>query len=216
MNKTSKILFAVVCLFAFATVGFANATPRTLKECNMLYSTSEDPDKWLPVPGNQVSGFKLTLDESVEWYYLDIKFIKADLPDGVLPVPSSSVYMFWLEPPTDNPAFWAYWAAKGVSDDTPVAFPPWDMADWQYVMWLIIHGDTWGTTIVRAPIFGLYGDGEGNYDLYDGLLRWTGNPGQTLRVNGDYPKGTYEFKCYGEPYVADTVLTGLSFTIEFR
>lgn len=205
MNKTSKILFAVVCLFAFATVGFANATPRTLKEGNMLYSTSENPDKWLPVPGNQVSGFKLTLDESVEWYYLDIKFLKPDLPTGVLPL---GVYMFWLEPPTENTAFWAYWNAKGVNAAA--------VSGWQRVMWLIIHGDMVGGMFVRLPMLGLYSDGSGNYDLYDGLLRFTGHPGQTLRVNGDYPKGTYEFYCYGEPYVPDTVLTGLSFTIEFR
>jgi len=205
LNKKIQVLMMVVCLFAIASTGFVNATPKVLKQVNMLYSTSENPDKWLPVPGNQVSDFKLTLDASVEWYYLDIKFIKPTfLEEGY--------YMFWLTPPTDQ-AFWDYWAAKGVTASA-------GSGTWQYWMWRIIRPTaTWNT---RFPIFALYSDGEGNYKLCDGLQRWAfGEYQATLRVNGDYPKGIYAFTCHqafapGTPTPIDNPLDGVVMNIEFR
>jgi hypothetical protein len=178
MKKTAIVVMMVICLFAIVPLGLVNATPKVLKQVNMLYSTSENPDKWLPVPGNQVSDFKLTLDASVEWYYLDIKFIKPTfLEEGY--------YMFWLTPPTD-PEFWAYWDAKGVN---AAAIPSPDPSiHWKFIMWRIITG--------VVPMFSLYSDGAGNYKLCDGLQRFAFGMSQaTLRVNGDYPKGTYTFTC---------------------
>jgi len=220
MNKTIRVSITVAIILAIATIGFANATPRTLKQVNMLYSTSENPDKWLPVPGNQVSDFKLTLDESVEWYYLDIKFIKPTLPAGV--------YMFWLEPPTD-PDFWTYWDAKGVNSAAPHYLdppPPPVVINWKWVMWHIIYrmGTAPDGTPLQSPMFGLRSDGNGNYMLVDALVWFLS--GLTLpthlRLNGDYPKGTYTFTCYvasepNPPYdPMDNVLDGVAMTITFR
>ena len=82
MNKTSKVVIAVICLLAISTVGFVNATPRLLKQANMVYWTSLNP-KELPVPGNQVSDFKLKLDGSpTTWYYLGVKFVKPTYPEA--------------------------------------------------------------------------------------------------------------------------------------
>ena len=198
MNKTSKVLVTAICLLAISTVGFANATPRTLKECNLLYSTSVDPvtvptTPWMPVPGNQVSDFKLKLDGSpTTWYYLDIKFIKPTLIAGLT--------TFKLTPPTD-PAFWTYWAAKGVTASAPPG-------TWQYVMWNIING--------KYAMFGLKSDGNGNYMLVDALQHIIsgGLVDNPLRLNGDYPKGTYTFT-----YFAGTLGMGLNdvvMTIMFR
>ena len=164
------------------------------------------------MPGNQVSDFKLTLNGNPDpdfWYYLNIKFIKPTLPAGF--------YMFWLTPPpaTDT-AFWQYWIYKGV---TSAASP----GTWQYYMWRIIR-----PTGLTLPMFALYSDGEGNYKLCDGLLRfYAGQHQATLRVNGDYPKGIYTFKCNaavgpvetGTPPAyppIDNILAGVEINIEFR
>jgi len=204
MKKIMTVALTIALALAIATVGFVNATPRLLKEANMVYWTSDDT-KALPVPGNQVSGFKLTLDESVEWYYLDVKFVKPTYPEGN--------YMFRLTPPEDA-AFWDYWASKGVYEGCS--------GTWQPVMWLIIHGGpAYGYPFVQLPMFSLHSDGNGNYELYDGLLRFTGTPGQTLRINGDYPKGIYTFTCVGAagpnpPYpTIDNPLDGVVMTITF-
>jgi hypothetical protein len=188
LNKIVKMSITIALIFAIASIGFASAAPRTLKQVNMLYSTSDNSDKWLPVAGNQVSDFKLKLDPSVEWYYLDIKFIKPDLIAGLT--------TFKLTPPTDS-AFWSYWGARGV---TAAAVS----GTWQYVMWRIING--------QYAMFGLTSDGNGHYMLVDALQKLTtpGFPDYPLRLNGDYPKGIYTFTYFaGTPNMGleDVVMT---------
>jgi hypothetical protein len=222
LNKTVRVSFAVILILAIASIGFANATPRLLKECNMVYWTSDNPTL-KGVPGNQVSGFKLTLNGNTDpnfWYYLNIKFLK---PSSGEPLPAG-VYMFYLTPPsTADEAFWFYWQAKGVTLANFMAHisdpvPTWP---WQSFMWLIIHGFGAHT----LPMFGLYSDGAGNYELRDGLVHFAS--GSTvvspLRLNGDYPKGTYTFTCLDAtetqiPYnhLAENVLDAVSMTITFR
>jgi len=201
VNKTSKVLITVICLLVISTLGFVNATPRTLKQVNLLYSTStnsatEPTTPWMPVPGNQVSDFKLTLDGSaVTWYYLNIKFIKPTLPEGI--------YGFWLTPPPETDlAFWDYWIDRGVTNSA-------NHATWQWIMFTILKG-------VR-PMFSLHSFGDGSYMLVDGL-QWFAS-GMTLekplRLNGDYPKGTYTFTCRAST-VADSELLGTVMNIVFR
>jgi hypothetical protein len=197
MNKTVRVAFTVALILAIASIGFANATPKTLKEANLLYSTSENPDKWLPVAGNQVSDFKLKLDGNPDtWYYLDIKFIKPEIAD------SEILFGFFLVPPTD-PAFWTYWTSKGVTASAPMG--PGPLPNWQWVMWRIING--------RFPMFGLHCDGAGNYDLYDALMEYAFDIVSPLRLNGDYPKGAYSFTC---KLPAGSVLDGTVMTIDIR
>jgi hypothetical protein len=193
------------------TIGFANATPKPLKQANIVYWTSLD-EKQLPVPGNQVSDFKLTLDESVEWYYLDIKFVKPTLPAGA--------YQFYLTPPEAwDEAFWTYWADRGVT--SAAAYP-----SWQWWMWRIISGTPAGT-LGPIPMFALYSYGDGTYYLNDALTFFStllpGPPVSAhLRLNGDYPKGTYTFTCHqvlaiqDHPAPDSNYLDGVSISITFR
>ena len=223
MNKIVRFSITVACILAIATIGFVNAEPKLLKQCNMVYWTSADPTPY-GVSGNQVSDFKLTLNGNSDpnfWYYLNIKFIKPDLPSGV--------YMFYLAPPpaTDT-AFWNYWAAKDVTlahflahvSDNPLTWP------WQSWMWLIIHGTTLpGGGFYQVPMFGLRSDGAGNYELRDGLTQYASHATahSPLRLNGDYPLGTYAFTCKGAteltppyPDLAVNVLDDVVMTIQFR
>jgi hypothetical protein len=190
LNKIVKMSITFVLIFAIASIGFASATPRTLKELNLLYSTSVNPvtvpdSAWLPVAGNQVSGFKLKLDGSATtWYYLNIKYIKPTLPTGL--------DTFHLTPPTD-PAFWTYWENKGVTSSAP-------SGTWQFWMWRIISG--------QSAMFGLTSDGNGNYMLVDGFQKITTGADNPLRLNGDYPTGTYTFtNFYDSLGLADLVIT---------
>jgi hypothetical protein len=205
LKKATRVLVTFVLILAIASIGFANAAPRTLKQVNMLYSTSDNPEKWLPVAGNQVSNFKLKLDSSVDWYYLDIKFIKPTLEAGY--------YMFWLtSPPASDTAFWNYWDAKGVN--SAATYP-----SWQWVMWHIIKDTV--PAAYHIPMFALYSDGEGNYKLCDGLQKFAFGASQaTLRVNGDYPAGTYVFTCNAavDPTLVPmfNILDGKVMNIEFR
>ena len=223
MNKAVRVAIVVAFIFAILTIGFANATPRLMKECNLVYWTSDEPELY-GVAGNQVSGFKLTLNGNPDpdfWYYLNIKFIKPDLPPGV--------YMFYLTPPPDtDTAFWNYWVAKDVTlahflahvSDNPLTWP------WQSWMWLIIHGTALpGGAFYQVPMFGLRSDGAGNYELRDGLTQYYSHATaiSPLRLNGDYPLGTYTFTCKGAkeltppyPDLAVNVLVDVVMTMELR
>jgi len=213
LNKTIKVSIVVALIFAIGSIGFANATPRVMKECNMVYWTSDD-STLNGVAGNQVSGFKLKLDGNPNtWYYLDMKFIKPALPAGV--------YQFWIEPPT-NPDFWTYWDAKGVHT-APTDY------QWQTIMYHIIYrmGYYPSGIPMQSPMFSLRTDGDGNYMLVDGLLWYiSGFTARShLQLNGDYPLGTYTFKCYGAteyvltgigPSLMPNVLDDFTITITFR
>ena len=73
--------------------------------------------------------------------------------------------------------FWDYWDIKGVNisavDGT-----------WQYAMWQIING--------VEPMFYLVSDGT-DYSLIDGFEYLSGMVENPLKINGDYPTGTYTF-----------------------
>lgn len=199
MKRILTVTFTFALIFAITSIGFANATPRLLKECNMVYWTSDDTTLY-GVPGNQVSGFKLELNGNADpnfWYYLNIKFIKPDLPAGV--------YMFWItSPPSTDTAFWSYWTAIGVT--VSATYP-----SWQWFMWRIIHGGyVPGYGVTQFPMFGLVSDGAGNYELRDGLVHFASGFTQEspLRLNGDYPHGTYTFTCQGATEISKNAQGG--------
>ncbi len=142
-------------------------------------SLEQSPDKtaWTAVAGDLAGGYTMELDPAQAWYYLDVASLTANrtLADGY--------YGFTLGQ-TGLPAGWlAYWAAKGVVKGAP---------GWQGVMWQIING--------TAPIFYLKVS-SGSFMLVDGLGHALGQPDDFLRVNGDYPLGTYSYS----GSVADTV-----------
>jgi len=198
LNKTVKVAFVVAFIFALGSIGFANATPKPLKECNMVYWTSET-DKAQPVPGNQVSGFKLTLDPSVEWYFLGFKFLKPLPPIGD-PDKPGDIYPFHLIAPTpaENPGFWTYWNTK-LSDPANAAWAP--------IMSKILAG--------KLPMFVLLVKKDGTYMLVDGLQLMIYSLFYPLRVNGDYPLGTYVFEGSVSLGGMDD-LEGVTMTITFR
>ncbi|HLN46531.1 MAG TPA: hypothetical protein VK209_12570 [Candidatus Sulfotelmatobacter sp.] len=75
------------------------------------------------------------------------------------------------------------------------------------------------------PMFGLLSDGAGNYELRDGLTQYYSHATahSPLRLNGDYPLGTYTFTCKGAveltppgPDLAVNVLDDVVMAIELR
>jgi len=188
-------------------------------ESKLAYWTSADPTL-KDVTGNHHGGYTLALNGNTDpnfWYYLGIKDLKLSsgnpLPQGV--------YVFYLTPPpTTDTAFWNYWAAKDVSlayftahmNDNPIP--------WQVIMFGILNG--------KVPMFGLYTDGNGYYEIRDGLQHFMAlanglpAPGAPLRLNGDYPHGTYTFTCnkatstiFPYPDLAANSLSGISMKMTF-
>jgi len=130
---------------------------------------SVTPPAWSTVLGSLGSGFTMTLDPTVSFYYLNVANLSAtpDLKEGYHP------FVVTATPP----GFFAYWAGRGVCDGCG--------GTWEPVMWEIING--------RQPIFYLKVDSGPSYMLVDGLTRATGGPDDFLRVNGSYHPGDYTF-----------------------
>jgi len=183
VNKTLKIFFVVMCLFAFTFVGFADAAkpkPEKGLTAGMVYWTSTDSTP------NDVKGkkgsYELTLDGSPDtWYYLDVASMD--------PAPTNGYYAFSLTPPpSEDAAFRNYWINKGVYREM---YPE---LTWQFVMSQILNGN--------FPMFLLRVE-DGNYMLIDGLQFFSAYylysiplpqvPLNPLRLNGDYPQGNYTF-----------------------
>lgn len=215
VNRKIGVSFVFALIFVIGAVGLVSATPRLMKECNMVYWTSDD-STLRGVAGNQVSGFKLKLDGDPDtWFYLNIKFIKPDLPEGV--------YMFWMTPPSESDtAFWDYWAVKEVTATSSWGSNP-SWPSWQWIMWRIIHGES--GQYGYLPMFGLVSDGAGNYELHDGLVHFASQftVESPMRLNGDYPHGTYTFTCLGAtgtvypyPKLSENALEGVVMTITVR
>lgn len=116
---------------------------------------------------NSVPGFSYCLDPAVEWYYFDATLTSS--------VDLAAENEFFLVPPVGNADFDAYWAAK---------LPQLALAGWADEMSAILAG--------TAPMFYLTWDGT-DYELIDGFQRAIGHGDNPLRINGDYPEGTYEF-----------------------
>jgi len=203
---------------AMVTMQGTHTSTPLFVESKIAYWTSTD-STLKDVSGSHLTGYTLALNGNTDpnfWYYFDIKDLKLSTGN---PLPQG-VYMFFLTaPPTTNTAFWSYWTAKGV---TASATP----GTWQWYMWRIINGGPVPPDgkVVQLPMFGLKTDGAGNYDLMDGLTHFYSHFTQDspLRLNGDYPKGTYAFTCRGAtstviPYPSLTVnaLSGITMTMTF-
>lgn len=168
--------------------------PHQFKQLMLRYATdlTEDPVNWTHVPGNEVSGFKLCLDPTVEYYYLDIMKLR------LYPLQSlgDDYYPFYVDTTSLSAEYIADWQAKIAT------FP----AEWQERATDIFLDGT-------APIFYLKVE-AGVFSLVDGFQRdiypadGTDRP---LRVNGDYTLGTYNYVTH----VEDDGLE-LSMTMTFR
>ena len=116
----------------------------------------------------------------------------------IKPLQTDGYYPFYLVAPSvTDTAFWDYWAAKGVTSSA--------LGTWQEVMWYILHG------VTGCPMFYLKASG-GNYMLVDGLQKLTMSVDNPLRLNGDYPLGSYTFIAMPDA----GPLAGITMTIMFR
>jgi hypothetical protein len=219
-NKIVKVSLTVALIFAIASIGFADAAPKPLQIVRMCYTTRAltepwdptSPDKraqfsWTDLPGNQFPIAHLKLDGNPDtWYYLDVKFFKP--PQSVTP---SDLFGFFLDPNTitENSEFAAYWDAKDVNEEYALANP----SSWQATMWEIING--------AKCMFSLgVGADPAKAKLYDGLLGLLPHnplldPGP-VRLNGDYPRGTYIFTAGKGLYTSNTYLEGVTITIKIK
>jgi hypothetical protein len=215
MNRKVLVAISIALIFAIASIGFANAAPRPLQIVRMCYTTRAPTEPWDPtsplkraqfswtdLPGNQFPVGHLKLDGNPEtWYYLDVTFIKPQIPVAGA---YGDLYGFFLDPDTytENAEFAAYW-------DEKLAKP--ENAAWAPTMEEIIHGE--------KCMFSL-GVGSIRARLYDGLLGILGNPlldNGPVRLNGDYPRGTYVFTggaSITPPY--NTYLEGVTITIKIE
>ncbi len=117
---------------------------------------------------------------------------------------------WFLTPPTGDlgTAFYLYWFHRGVAASA-------SFGTWQWLMWRIIR-----PAGLQMPMFVLASDGEGNYDLLDGLQYaayklYPNKPlAGPLRLNGDYPKGTYTFTSDLE--IHDPADFAVEISIEFK
>ncbi len=135
------------------------------------------PPIWFTVDGNMGDGFNMQLDPSIPFYFLDFTI------ETVTDMPITEAhYPFLLK--TDNlPAgFYEYWAAKGVFDGCT--------GTWEPTMWQIISG--------QEPLFFVKAftkkDAGQSFMLVDGLTKLLGGPDEVMKVNGDFPLGTYSFE----------------------
>nr|NQU90236.1 carboxypeptidase regulatory-like domain-containing protein [Bacteroidota bacterium] len=134
---------------------------------------SIDMLEWAPVVGNLADGFNMLLDPAVEYYYIDCGM------ETMTNVPLDlGYYDFYLDTLGISGDFFTYWADKGVVEGA---------TGWQGMMWTIIVGDEPMIKVLVSE------NKEQNFMLVDGLQFLLGQGDQHLRVNGDYPLGTYTF-----------------------
>jgi len=140
-------------------------TPETLK----LRESEDNGSTWSTLIGDLTLGYSMVLDPANTYEYIDIENLNAspDLVDGT--------HEFFFDAFRAPDGFWDYWAVKGVVEGA---------TGWQGDMWTIISGE--------EPMFYLKA-ASGSYSLLDGYQYLYESTEAPLRVNGDYPLGTYHF-----------------------
>jgi hypothetical protein len=159
---------------------------------NLKLTESIDQVVWTEVFGSLAGGYIMGLDPMISYEYLDVSEVISNRPlfDGLYP--------FYLETSALPDGFWEYWSGKGVVAGA---------TGWQGVMWQIINGD--------QPMFYLKVSNDGAaFDLVDGLQYLVTGMEYPVRVNGNYPIGTYQFTgtvadLYG---VTSTLTVPITFT----
>ncbi len=154
-----------------ASAPVMEGSPHQFKQLKLMYSTTDpygasEAVSWTHVAGNEVSGFKLCLNETVPWYYIDIMALKpyTPVPDGMYP--------FFVEP-SQYPADFKGGLVDGSGD-----------AQMQLLYDIF--------AAASAPIFYL-NVSAGAYHLIDGFQYQLTGEYHTLRVDGTYPLGAYDY-----------------------
>ncbi len=132
---------------------------------------SDDKIAWTVLPGTLSSGFNMTLDPSVAFYYMNFSAATATnvkIKEGY--------YGFTI---TSYPTgFFEYWAGRGVDASAAAG-------TWQAEAWKIINGN--------LPTFYVKADTGGNLTLVDGLVKAIAQPDEFLRIEGSYLLGAYSY-----------------------
>ena len=130
---------------------------------------SIDTVNWEQIIGTLATGYSMVLDPVNTYEYIDIESMTAS------PNLSDGFHEFYFDAFRAPDGFYDYWAAQGVVDGA---------TGWQGIMWDIISGE--------QPMFYLNA-ASGTYSLVDGFQYQFDSTVAPLRVNGDYPLGTYHF-----------------------
>jgi hypothetical protein len=175
--KTKMFGMMLATLFVFSiSIGFVSAANQhQFKQLKLMYTTT-DPDGsdatplWTHIPGNEISVFKLTLDPSVPYYYIDVMKLK---PYDTLP---NDLHPFFVDINNVPAGYDAYWISRGADASG---------AAWQQLLYhIFIAGD--------QPVFYLSVQ-DGTYRLIDGFQHLALLGDHTLRVDGTYLLGTYSY-----------------------
>ena len=145
--------------------------PLELSDLDLLESNNQID--WTDAPGSLSGGFTMQIDPGETYYYLDVDSLVVNRPLA------NDLYPFYLDTASLPADFYTYWEARGVTASAS--------GGWEEIMWDIINGD--------VPMFFLKVEST-SYDLVDGLqyVASGGTLEAPLRVNGDYPLGTYSFE----------------------
>lgn len=186
MKKVGTV-FVLLVLLCMAVAPIVAAAPKhQLQQLQLRYTTTNpdvyDDAVWTPMAGNEISGFKMNLADSVDYYYLDV--MKLREIKGADQIPSPGIAFKLLSRTVDDATWDAFWAGKGANS----AGDP-----WQVLLYNIKEGN--------APIFAL-DITEENYGLIDYFSFSVFHEFNTLRIDGDYPSGTYT---YYSPYMDWTI-----------
>jgi hypothetical protein len=151
--------------------GFNNGEPPEFT--NLELQQSIDQTTWNNVPGNLTDGFTMTLNPTYNYYYLTLKN-----PETQTNIPLMEDYFgFYLNTSSVPDEFYPYWVNRGVYEGCS--------GTWEPIMWQIING--------TLPMYFIRVSEGQEFMLVDGLQKAIGQGDYYLRVNGDYPIGTYSF-----------------------
>jgi len=170
-NKKAGSFLIIILLVLSIFIFMPNVFATEPEFINFQLMQSTDQVNWYDVDGTLDTGFTLVLNESVAYYYLNVKYASTNV------LLKEGFYGFNV---TSYPSgFFDYWESRGVdSSATP--------GTWQAHMWEIINGN--------SPIFYIHVDANNTLKLIDGLFRdFFGDDTQLLRVNGDYLQGDYSY-----------------------
>jgi len=169
-NLNVLVIIVVLVLSSLSFIPTIAAEEPEFINLKIQYST--DQTNWYDIDGTFQTGFNLVLNDSITYYYLNVKYAvtNVDLKEG----------FFGFNVTSYPPDFFDYWREKGVDSS---AAP----GSWQEHMWSIING--------LSPTFYIHVDSSQNLEIIDGLQRdYLGDDTAYLRVNGDYPDGDYSYE----------------------
>jgi len=188
--NSNTITSGVIEEFSLWTAGAGVVKPE-FTTCEI--DSSRDKAAWGSITGDLGSGFEMTLDPVVDFYYLNFSATTAtnvQVKEGY--------YGFTIISHPEG--FFEYWAGRGVVATA-------EAGTWQAEAWKIINGE--------LPTFYVNSDGAGVLTLVDGLVKAIGQPDEYLRIEGSYLIGDYSYRgqiTSTENAVSDLMVVNITFS----